>query len=258
MNNADIWNTEIFQSSEIIRQLSHTTNYFKDFTHWPEIKDFKKLFLEHGLKITPVRQSNKIESFEELYEPRIYLKKELQTRTENWHDFFNAMIWLNFPKTKTTLNELHFKASTNRPKGSNRSTLENRITQFDECGAVILSSQQHLLDLVEQHQWQSLFIDQQSAFKEDFHCVVFGHAIYEKEINPYIGMTCHCLLLENKEMLEKAKTGDYSDLDHYLADQWQNKISLNPVKFSAFPVLGTPGYWNNQNEDFYQNKNYFR
>ena len=258
MNKVDKWNTDIFQSSEIIRQLNHTTSYFKEFMGWPEIKDYKKLFLKQGLKVTPVPQANKIESFEELYEPRVFLKKELQTRTENWHDFFNAMIWLNFPETKSTLNELHFKASTTRPLGSNRSTLENRITQFDECGAIIVSNNKQLLKLVEQHQWQSLFIDHQSAFKEDLHCVIFGHAIYEKAINPYIGMTCHCLLLEDKEILEKAKTGNYSDLDHYLADQWRNRISLNPQKFNAFPVLGTPGYWKNQNKDFYQNKKYFR
>lgn len=258
MDEKEIWNTDIFQSSEIIRQLSQTTSYFRDFTHWPEIKHYKELFKKYSLDVTPVSQALKIESFEELYEPRVFLKKELQTRTKNWHDFFNAMIWLNFPETKTVLNELHFKASTNRPQGSNRSTLENRITQFDECGAIILSSNQGLLDLVEQHQWQSLFIDHKSGFTEDFHCVVFGHAIFEKAINPYIGMTCHCLLLDNEEMLKKAKTGDYSDLDQYLADQWKNQISLNPGKFHAFPVLGTPGYWKNQNEGFYQNKKYFR
>ena len=258
MDKIEKWNTDIFQSSEMIRQLSQTTSYFKDFTHWPEINHYKELFKEYDLKITPVPQAIKIESFEELYEPRVFLKKELQTRTKNWHDFFNAMIWLNFPETKTVLNELHFNASTIRPRGSNRSTLENRITQFDECGAVILSSNRHLLELVEQHQWQSLFIDHGPAFKDDIHCVVFGHAIYEKEINPYIGMTCHCLLLENEDMLIKAKTGDYSDLDDYLADQWRNKISHNPEKFFAFPLLGTPGYWKNQNKDFYQNKNYFR
>lgn len=258
MKKDDQWSTGIFKSSPIINQLENTTRHFKSYKNWPTIDNYQKLFKDYSLDITPVPQALEINSFEELYEPRVFLKKELQTRTQNWHDFFNAMVWLNFPKTKKTLNNLHYAESTKRPKGSNRSTLENRITQFDECGAVIISNNAHLLELIKQHQWQTLFIEYRDQFKDNIHIVVFGHAIFEKAITPYIGMTCHCLLLENESLLKQTQTGDYTQLDEYLADQWNKEIAYNPVRFSAFPILGTPDYWQDQSDEFYRNKNYFR
>jgi len=80
----DKWAVSVFRSSPIIRQLSPLTQFFKH------------------LDITPVAQAENATEFEDQYEPRVYLKKQLQTRTHNWHDFFNAMIWLRFSETKKT------------------------------------------------------------------------------------------------------------------------------------------------------------
>lgn len=254
----DHWQPSVFQSSPIIQQLIATTADFLDFKQWPDINDYKNAFIKHALDITPVPQSSEINTFEELYEPRVYLKKELQTRTQNWHDFFNAMIWLNFPNTKKVLNQLHYLQAKQRPQGSNRSTLENRITQFDECGAIIISNRPELLEMVKQHQWQALFIDNQHQFNDNFRCIVFGHAIFEKSLSPYIGMTCHCLLLNNEAILDQVKQGDYTQLDKYLAQNWSKLATHNSIKLDPFPILGLPGYWPEQNLAFYQNKSYFR
>lgn len=258
MKKQDHWSTDVFLTSPIIKQLEKTTQYFAEYKDWPTLENFQKIFSDYALDINPVAQATEINSFEELYEPRVYLKGELQTRTENWHDFFNAMVWLNFPETKKTLNKLHFTEATKRPKGSNRSTLENRITQFDECGAILVSTNNELLDLIKQHNWQKLFLENRLLLEDHLRCIVFGHAIFEKAINPYIGMTCHCLLVNDENLLTKVKSHDYSDLDKYLTDKWQGEIAYNPTKFAAFPVLGMPKYWPVQNKDFYQNKHYFR
>ncbi|MBL8391935.1 MAG: DUF3025 domain-containing protein, partial [Candidatus Accumulibacter sp.] len=34
------------------------------------------------------------------YETRIWLTGEVATRPDNWHDFFNALVWFAFPNTK--------------------------------------------------------------------------------------------------------------------------------------------------------------
>lgn len=34
------------------------------------------------------------------YEERIVLRGEVVTRPHNWHDFFNALVWMRFPRTK--------------------------------------------------------------------------------------------------------------------------------------------------------------
>jgi DUF3025 family protein len=258
MPDKDIWKTSVFTQSPIIQQLSGYTDFFKSYLKWPSIEQYTGLFKQQNIHIKPVPQADKIASFEEQYEPRVYLKQELQTRTENWHDFFNALIWLKFSATKKALNQLHFNEATNRTKGSNRTTLENRITQFDECGAIIVSNNKELLELIKNHHWKELFINQKHQFEENIRCVIFGHAIFEKAIKPYIGMTCHCILLEDDTLLEAVKQDNCSLLDTHIADIWLNKYSKTPDKFHALPLLGIPGYHSPQNEDFYSNTEYFR
>ena len=257
-NKKDKWSTSVFQSSPIIRQLAPLTQFFTHFTSWPEIADYKRVFKQHLISVTPVHQSEKITGFEDQYEPRVYLKKELQTRAHNWHDFFNAMIWLRFQKTKKTLNQLHYLKSNKRAKGSNRTKLESKITQFDECGAILISKNAHLLNLVKNHQWAALFIDNATHFEKDFHCIIFGHAIYEKALRPYTGLTCHCLMIEDEHILEDVKNDSYNMLDKYLSKIWRQQETLENIKFQPFPLLGIPGYWPVQDSKFYQNKNYFR
>lgn len=257
MNNKDIWDNSVF-NFPIISQLKKQTEPFREYAKWPDLRDYQIIFKQHGLKIIPVSQSTGISCFEDQYEPRVFLKGELQTRTENWHDFFNAMVWLRFPATKKALNTLHYASSIKRAAGSNRSTLENRITQFDECGAVIVSSDCHLLQLIRQHRWQELFVDHRDSLDLHLRCMVFGHAIYEKALNPYIGMTCHCLLIEDEPLLKQIQSGQIEQLDNHLASFWLESLPDNPEKLDAFPVLGMPGLWPAQDIAFYSNSNYFR
>ena len=51
-------------------------------------------------------------AFESQYEPRCYLRGEVQTRESNWHDFFNGLVWLAFPKAKAAINARHYLALT--------------------------------------------------------------------------------------------------------------------------------------------------
>ena len=41
------------------------------------------------------------------YEQRIFEQGLVPTRPANWHDFFNALIFLLFPQTKKEMNRLH-------------------------------------------------------------------------------------------------------------------------------------------------------
>jgi len=258
MQTKEHWDISVFQNSPIILQLKSFTNIFKNYSQWPTIDNYLDVFKIHNLNVRPVAQSEVISCFEEQYEPRVYLKKELQTRTQNWHDFFNALIWLKFPETKKALNKLHYNQALNRVRGSNRSTLENRITQFDECGAIIISNNKKSLELIRDHQWQELFVNQRDQFDENIRCIIFGHAIFEKALKPYIGMTCHCLLIEDRELLESVKQGNNKKLDRKISYIWQNNMPQTHEKLNALPLLGVPGYWAEQNDAFYSNTQYFR
>lgn len=258
MTTHDQWDTAVFSQSPIISQLEKQTRHFHSFRQWPQLDDYQTLFKQSAMNIRPVAQAREVPRFEDQYEPRVFLKQELQTRTENWHDFFNAMVWLKFPRSKQALNRLHYKAASQREAGTNRSTLENRLTQFDECGAVIVSASEKPLQLIRNHQWRELFIEQAELFKQDIRCVVFGHAIFEKALNPYIGMTCHCLMLADPGLLAELKQGHSEGLDRYIADYWLNQPAVRPNRLQPLPLLGIPGYWPQQDSDFYANKKYFR
>ncbi len=258
MPKKDTWNTAPLSISPIIQQLDSLTRLFSNYTDWPSISDYSNIFKSHKIGITPVTQSDSFDSFEDYYEPRVYLKKELQTRSNNWHDFFNAMIWLRFPKTKKILNQLHYFQARKRPLKSNRTKLENKITLFDECGAILLCKNPQLLKLIHQHQWQQLFLNHVQSIQDDLECVIFGHAIYEKALAPYIGLTCHCLIITDEKLLKDTKKGNYARLDKHLAELWETDLPQKNIQFQPFPVLGMPGYWPEQTEDFYQNTDYFR
>jgi len=258
MSTQDQWDTAIFSQSAIVSQLEKQTRHFLDFRQWPQLSDYQSLFKQSKTGIQPIAQASEISRFEDQYEPRVFLKQELQTRTENWHDFFNAMIWLKFPHSKQALNKRHYEAARQREAGSNRSSLENRLTQFDECGAVIVAASEKPLQLIRNHQWQELFIEQAALFREDIRCIVFGHAIFEKALKPYIGMTCHCLMLADPALLTTLKEGHNESLDRTIADYWLKQPATQPERLQPLPLLGIPGYWPKQDRAFYDNEKYFR
>ena len=46
----------------------------------------------------------------QVYECRIWDSGEVETRPDNWHDFFNALVWLSFPQTKIAVSAAHMRA----------------------------------------------------------------------------------------------------------------------------------------------------
>jgi len=254
----DIWNANFLEISPIFETIRPVSVKSTNLNHWPELKFFNDQFKERGLKIKPVQQAEKPQSFIDHYEPRIFLKHELQTRTENWHDYFNAMIWLTFPETKSSLNEIHYKAAKQRTRGTNRSAIENAITLFDECGIIIISDKPELLEMIQKHEWKTLFFHHRKEFEKHIHCIVFGHAMYEKALTPYIGMTAQALLIHTNELV-KNSSPDLTTIDAFVADYWKDHHICTTKDLSPFPLLGVPGWHqDNENELFYENKDYFR
>ncbi|MDH5484210.1 MAG: DUF3025 domain-containing protein [Gammaproteobacteria bacterium] len=253
MNN-DNWNPDFITKSPLFETIRTVVEAYIPCSSWPTLAQHEAEFKQRGLAFTPVPQADKPGQLADHYEPRIYLKKEIQTRTENWHDFFNAMIWLSFPATKSRLNERHYHAAIKREYGTNRSPLENAITLFDECGIIVISNNTKLLDMIRQHEWTKLFCENRQAFENELQCLVFGHAMYEKALTPYIGMTCQALLIEHETLPNNNQA-----IDKLVADLWQQEKIKTTKDLHPFPVLGVPGWYDgDQDEGFYDNKEYFR
>ena len=99
--------------------------------------------------------------------------------------------------------------------------------------------------------WQGLFVQQRQQWAQ-VRIDVFGHALFEKALSPYVGMTGHALLIETTDRT----AGD--DLDVVAADAVLGSIT-QPRDLSPLPVLGVPGWWDaNRNAAFYANTAYFR
>jgi hypothetical protein len=269
----DTWNPEFLTTPPLFWPLRpFAQSFVQSHAQWPELHDYQR-YLEAGVgeivsgNKKPLRfvpQGGKPQCFEEGYEPRIFLQGEIQTRLRNWHDFFQVMVWRLFPKTKTVINEQHYHAITQRlvndPDNHQRSPLENALTQFDECGAVIVSSDPELLDLIKHFQWKTLFWQRRDALQQHLKCIVFGHAVYEKALNPYVGMTTHSVLLPvPAHLLAQSTATLLAAVDDLLLELFTANAITAPADFSPFPLLGMPG-WDpdNEQEAYYDNTRYFR
>ena len=253
----DIWDNQFLTKSPIFWPLlPFAQSFVESHAIWPGLADYQRFFEAgagkrysgHNALLQFVEQGHKPAQFEEGYEPRIFLNGEIQTRQHNWHDFFQVLVWRMMPGTKTIINQLHYEALKLRynadPAQRQRNPLENALTQFDECGAIILSTNPELLTLIENFQWKALFWQHRSDVIHNMKCIVFGHALYEKALNPYIGMTAHSILLSvEREFLEQPIVNIISQTDDRLTNFFQTKDAIkSPQDFSPFPLLGMPGW----------------
>ncbi len=268
------WNPQFVSASRMFDPLTSLAEKLGGFKgSWPSLEACQALLSEHGEPIltqngTPVKivaQGPHPVGLEEQYATRIYLTGEIQTRTENWHDFFQLLTWLIFPKTKATINAVHHHAAKARYSdeldNEHRSPIENMLSLFDEGGAIITCSDESLLHMIRGFDWKNLFWWHREMLSSAMNCTIFGHALYEKALTPYIGMTANCVLLPVdtaffiKTLPEKIKW-----IDERLAMLLLNDPGYRtPQALSPFPILGMPG-WDplNKHEHYYDNTAYFR
>ena len=198
------------------------------------------------LKFTP--QDSDMPYPELSYEERIYQQGLIASRSHNWHDFFNALVWKKFPKTKAALNAIHYQ-ELSKQKNSMRSRKRDLLTLFDECGVIVIANDD-ILNLIRSHNWHELFVSNRKLWLQgEIQTITFGHAMYEKYLNPYIGMTAQALLLD----------ANIVDLDKYLARRLlKQTLLMTKAELSPLPLLGIPDWYNTQDAEFYANTNYFR
>jgi hypothetical protein len=267
------WQPGFFRRSPLFEPLRPLVERFAAYEEWPGLADFQRLLDErdaplrtlHGAALKIVAQEGRPDHFEQHYAPRIYLNGEIQTRSCNWHDFFQLLSWFLFPRTKAVINAIHIPLAKQRlEKGEEigrRTPVENMLSLFDEGGAVLVASDASLLELVRDFKWKELFWQRRDELAQKFDCVTFGHAMYEKALAPYLGMTANTILLQgDAEYFNGDCQARLAWIDARLAaifesgEEYQKPRDLQP-----FPILGMPG-WDpaNGEESYYDNTDYFR
>lgn len=192
------------------------------------------------------------------YEVRIHERGEVETRPDNWHDFFNALVWLAFPRAKSMLSAAHMRAL--RPADEPRGTARDALTHFDECGLVVLSSQPALLDDLRAFAWSRLFVEQRAAVRAHMRWIVFGHATYEQLLAPFRGLTAKAVLYPvSAEALAAPLPELLPAVDARLAEDLASGRYARPRDFQPVPLLGIPGVTpDNEDPAYYQDTGQFR
>ena len=180
------------------------------------------------------------------YELRVHETGNVETRPDNLHDWFNALCWLAFPRTKARINAMH--AAAIAAEGGRRGRLRDLLTIFDEGGAIVVCADDELNRLVREHRWKALFWEQRDRVKQVMRFAVLGHAVLEQALKPRPGITCKALF-----------TSPGEDCDAQAA-AWLARVpdGASPRDLAALPVFGYPGWADNERASYYDDERYFR
>lgn len=186
------------------------------------------------------------------YEERVFASGEVVTRADNFHDFFNALIWLAFPRSKQALNQRHADTLRAGSEGCRRGALRDAMTQFDECGVVVAGMPADLQRALRSHSWREVFVERRAELISTTRFLVFGHGSHDALRTPYPGLCGKALFLDvpcDKPLEE---------IDQGLA----RRIAIadfSPRDWQPLPLLGIPGATpDNEDPIYYDDTRQFR
>ena len=239
--------------------------------HWPGCDELNRIIAARRAGIAnaagrPVRfvgQELRQKTFEDKYEPRIFLRGEVQLRSCNWHDLFNALVWLTFPAAKAALNQRHYRElERQRASGAqDRGPARDALTLFDEGGVIVAVSDPALAALLTGFEWKQLFWQRRTEVLQRMRFYLFGHALYEKALAPFTGVTGRGVIFEVEDaFFALPLAAQLRALDARLAAYIGEAARFAATReLAPVPILGVPGWCDdNAREQYYDNLDYFR
>jgi len=193
------------------------------------------------------------------YEAFISATGGVPTR-ENLHDFFNALMWLSFPKIKVQLNAVQaeeIEKAAKLPQAGIRGRVRDAATIFDENAALLVVRDPEWIDALRARRWTDVFLKQRDQFERECEVWLFGHALMEKLVAPYKAITAHVYSVIAESAfcdMPSAKKRDW--LDATVARRTAGGIATSD--FTPLPVLGIPSWWCGQDSGFYADATVFR
>ena len=185
------------------------------------------------------------------YEQFIFDTRTVPTR-DNLHDLFNGLCWMQFPLTKTRLNQLQAEQLASLGVQSLRGAVRDALTVFDE-NAAFLQAPPPLWDALLARDWLRLFVTLRPLWAQA-RLTLFGHALLEKLVSPRKPITAHVYIARVAMNL----IVDAGQLDAVVAASLSADV-LKTKPFVPLPVLGVPGWWpENENFSFYDDSKVFR
>lgn len=188
------------------------------------------------------------------YEARIHAKAQIATRADNWHDFFNALVWRRYTVLKAALNRRQV-AEIAVMGDKARSRAQCALTHFDEGGVIVTVRDRALLERWDAHDWRGLFWDARAAWHDGtLQAEVFGHALLEMALVPDKLITGKAVVLFDDGTTPPAEA--IAALAHAID---RGELLNDPQELRALPISGIPG-WHSHNdaEAFYTQAECFR
>ena len=220
----------------------------------------EQLCNHRGQRITFVKQELLPPEFG--YEKFIGATGQVPTR-DNLHDFFNALIWLTFPRIKSQLNglqaaEIACRSAVVASAGQQpRGRLRDALTLFDENAALVVASNPTIFAALRAHQWPTVFMTHRDDFGPRCEVVLFGHALLEKLVTPYKAITAHAWLVPvDTDYFQQSAHEKQAVLDDVIARHLD--ATMRSSDFTPLPVLGVPDWSEGQTEEFYADAGVFR
>ncbi|MDB5909375.1 MAG: hypothetical protein JWP34_3489 [Massilia sp.] len=177
---------------------------------------------------------------------------------DNIHDFFNALVWLTFPRIKQQLNALQAAQIALAGVGKSRGPARDGATIFDENSALLVvpdsDEGRGLAEALRGHRWREAF----SGFGQHARVWLFGHALMEKLVAPRKPITAHTRVVRADAAYFDLTPGQQRAwIDAHVAGELAAE-GLSTACFSPLPILGVPGWWPGQDEEFYADTSVFR
>lgn len=192
------------------------------------------------------------------YEPHVAMLRAVPTRPRHWHDFFNMVVWAHFPAVRWALNELHVDSSLGPVDPRNgRAPQQNVVAQLDESGMIVTSTSASLLDDLRALRFKRVFWERRGELLETTQFWLVGHGTLESLLAPHLGLACKALLLQVSADSAPLSDGFRHEVDARAARQIRGWRAGAPV-LDPVPVLGVPGYADNDSAEFYDDARYFR
>ena len=207
--------------------------------HWPDVEALNQsgaslLHAYTGKPLVFAKQSAELLNDGMHYEQRIFQRGLIATRENNWHDLFNAMMWLKYPKIKSALNARQW-GDIECHGLKTRTPAQCAMTLFDEAGAIVTMPKE-MLACWKQHDWHGLFIEHANAWRLGrARVAVFGHALLDHALVTETLLVAKCIVLE-----------DINDLTTYFERiardiHMENNLRSNS-ELRTLPLCGIPGW----------------
>jgi len=234
---------------------------------WPDHDDLTALaagiLTSRGMPLRFVAPRDHSDRERRYYELHIAATGEVETRPQNWHDLFNALVWIAFPQAKAAINAQHAAILEERgeEEAKRRSPERDALTLFDEGGVIVASSSPGLLRLIVDFEWKELFWNRRAELEAKLRFLAFGHAMYEQALVPYIGMVAKTVFVPVHDLFFMLPIDvQVNQADALLAAHFAHRARYQSPKMMApMPILGVPGWHaDTGRESFYDDPIHFR